>query len=114
MAQDAEVLRIAQRRYWREREARIVVEAWRSSGANLAQFARHHNLTANRLAWWARRLGAKEPVRFHAVRLVQRQSESPDPIEIKLTDGRLVRVPRGFEVEELRRVLGVLGETATC
>ena len=113
MAGEAEVRQVAQRRYWREAEGRIVVEAWRSSGEGLARFARRHELTPNRLAWWARRLGAQEPVRFHAVRLVQRP-ESDSLIEIELAGGRRVRVPRGFEAEDLRRVLGVLGEAAAC
>jgi len=115
MAREADVVQVAQRRYWREPEARILIEAWRSSGERLAGFARRHDFGPGRLARWVRRLGVEEAeVRFHAVRLVQRRPESHDPIEIELTDGRRVRVPRGFEVEELRRVLGVLGEAATC
>ena len=111
MARGADVLQVAQRRYWREPEARMLVEAWRSSGAGLA---RRHDFDPRRLARWVRRFEADESVRFHAVQLVQRRPESEGPIEIEVADGRRVRLPRGFEEEDLRRLLRVLGEAATC
>jgi hypothetical protein len=61
-----------------------------------------------------RRLEAQESVRFHAVRLVQRRAEPEGLIEIELADGHRVRVSRGFEAEDLRRVLQVLGEVCRC
>lgn len=114
MTREAEVRQVAQRRYWREAEARVVVEAWRSSGEGLTKFARRHDLRPNRLGWWVRRLGSHGQMRFHAVRLVQRRSESDGAIEIELRGDRRVRVPRSFEADDLRRVLEVLGEAATC
>ena len=114
MVREAEIREVAQRRYWREAEARVVVEAWRSSGEGLARFARRHDVRPNRLGWWVRRFGSQSQVRFHAVRLVQRRPESDGAIEIELKGDRRVRVPRDFEAEDLRRVLEVLGEAATC
>jgi hypothetical protein len=114
MVREAEVRRVAQRRYWREAEARVVVEAWRSSGEGLARFARRHDVRPNRLGWWVRRFGSQGRVRFHAVRLVQRGLESEGAIEIELRGDRRVRVPRSFDADDLRRVLEVLGEAATC
>lgn len=121
MARGADVRQVAERSYWRESEARVLVEAWRSSGEPLARFARRHGFEPRRLARWASRLerAADERVRFHPIRLLERQGE-PDrsgpgaPIEIELTYGRRVCVPRGFEAEDLRRVLAVLGEVAAC
>jgi hypothetical protein len=117
----ADVRQVAGRPYWREAEARVVVEAWRSSGEALARFARRHGFEPRRLARWASRLerAADEEVRFHPVRLLEQpvepeRSGSGAPIEIELAHGRRVCVPRGFEAEDLRRVLVVLGEVAAC
>jgi len=117
----AEVRRVVEKRYWRESDARVLVEAWRNSGETLAAFARRHGVERHRLARWVGRLedAADEAVRFHPVRLVDRRPESDSgghgaPIEIQLASGQRVRVPRGFEAEELRRVLAVLGEAARC
>lgn len=121
MGRAAEVRQVAERPYWREAEARVVVEAWRGSGEMLAVFAGRHGVEPRRLARWVRRLelGAEGGVRFHPVRLLEppaeaKRSGSGAPIEIELAHGRRVRVPRGFEAEELRRVLLVLGEVAAC
>ena len=118
MGRKADVRQVADRRYWREADARVLVEAWRSSGETLSGFARRHGVEPRRLARWVSRLPrvGEGSLRFHPVRLV----ESPlgtggwAPIEIQLAGGRRVRVPRGFETEDLRRVLAVLEETATC
>jgi hypothetical protein len=55
-------------------------------------------------------------VRFHPVRLAAGAParRAGGAIEIELGSGRCVRVPGGFEAEELRRVLAVLGEEAPC
>jgi len=118
MGREAEVRRVAERNYWREAEARIVVEAWRSSSETLSGFAKRHGVAPRRLARWASRLqeSGEGSLRFHPVRLVERSHESRDgaPIEIGLGGGRCVRVRRGFEAEDLRRVLAVLEEARTC
>jgi hypothetical protein len=98
----------------RLRTGRILLEAWQNSGEELRRFARRHDFQPKRLARWVRRLEAEHTVRFHAVRLVQRRPEPEGPIEIELARGQLVRVPRGFEAEDLRRVLAVLGEVERC
>jgi hypothetical protein len=118
----SEVRRVAERAYWRESEARVLVEAWQSSGETLAAFARRYGVDRQRLCRWVGRLegaAASETVRFHPVRLVDRGPEpgsggTGSTIEIELVGGQRVRVPRGFEAEELRRVLAVLAETAKC
>jgi hypothetical protein len=119
------VAAVARLRYWRNKEARIAVEAWQRSGQTLAEFSRRHRIRPRRLGRWANRLsagaeapGAKvEPVHFHPVRLVTAEKiaeESHDPIEIVLGDGCVVRVPRGFLAADLSRVLQVLATEAGC
>ena len=117
MGRKADVRLVAERRYWRKGEARVLVEAWRSSGETLSGFARRHGVEPGRLARLVSRLqGARGgSLRFHPVRLVESPPESGGgAIEIQLAGGRRVRVPRGFETEDLRRVLAVLEEAKTC
>ena len=68
--------RIAARSYWREADARVVVEAWRRSGLSVAAFARRHGLTAQRLAYWRAHVDAdtrpREGVPFHPCSCGQR------------------------------------------
>ncbi len=121
MARRVAVRQVSERPYWRESEARVLVEAWRSSGETLVRFARRHGFDARRLARWVSRLErvADEGVRFYPVRLLERQAQPERNgggarIEIELAHGRRVCVPRGFEAEDLRRVLAVLSEVAAC
>jgi len=113
--------RIAAQGYWREGEARVVVEAWRRSGESPAAFARRHGIARRRLERWARRLGAADGrVRFHRVRLVERGVADAVPrgvassIEIEWVPGRRVRVPAGFAADDLARVLEVLEAREGC
>ncbi len=111
---DAAVERVAGLRYWRAREARVMVEAWGRSGEDLREFAEGYGIQARRLARWAERLEpepADDAMRFHAVQLVEEQDRSGpghEPIEIVLGEGCSVRVPAGFAAEDLERVLTVL------
>jgi transposase-like protein len=112
------VKRIAERQRWREEDARVMVEAWLSSGESVSDFARGHGLRGERISRWASRFpkGEKESLSFHQVRLVESQDRfHPDvKIEVMLSDGRSVRVPHGFAPEELQKVLRVLEEGVWC
>jgi hypothetical protein len=105
---------IARRRYWREAEARAVVEAWRRSSEPIASFARRHGIHPQRVARWAARIKVAGVVRFHAVRLTPAAIDETRSIEIQLDGGWRVLVPRDFHSEDLRRVLAVLDERTTC
>jgi hypothetical protein len=110
------VVEVASRRYWREAEARVIVEAWRASGESLGEFARRHRVDARRVARWAGRVegSAVAPVRFHPVRLARPADGGGSAIEIHLVGGQRVRVPSGFQAEDLRRVLAVLDPGRPC
>lgn len=107
---------VAGRPYWREHDARLIVDAWRISGEPLSRFAPRHGVDPKRLARWANRLKRSEspPLQFHPVRITQADAPGTGTIEIQLHDGPTVRVGRGFQTEDLRRVLAVLEERATC
>jgi transposase-like protein len=65
-------------RTWTADEARSVLAAWRASGLSICGFARKHGLTAQRLSWWRRRLGAwEEEVVTDGVDAVERGSLVP-------------------------------------
>lgn len=107
------VVRVAEGRYWRDGDARIVVEAWQASGEGLGAFAKRYGIHPRRVRRWASQLGGKAEaaaVVFHPVRLVAaaRPAEPGALIEIVLGEGVIVRVPGGFAAEDLERVLGVL------
>lgn len=108
---------VAARGYWRESQARVMVEAWRASEATITVFAARHGVDARRLGRWVRRLaGEDEGVRFHPVRIMGGSvQERPSPlIEIELAGGQRVRVAPGFHGDDLQRVLAVIERTAAC
>lgn len=119
----------ASRSYWREADARHVVEAWRRSGQSLSRFATARGLKAARLSRWASRLGrravrtrgrgsagpARLKLRFHPVELVGNATAlEVGAIEVVLLDGRRVRVAAGFAGDDLARVLRVLEDRRQC
>jgi hypothetical protein len=69
--QDTQLSHASRRRYWREADARLVVDAWRQSGLLMAEFAKLHGVQAKRLSRWAQRLQTSlPPVTFHPVQPV--------------------------------------------
>lgn len=109
---------VAESRYWRESTAQVMVDAWRQSGETVAAFAMRHGVDRRRLARWVRRVEAKAAVvvPFHPVRVVGgvEGRVTDAPIEIAVGSTYRVRVPPGFEVEDLRRVLAVLAVGGSC
>lgn len=109
------VRRTARSRYWREEDARLVVDAWRESGDSLASFCRSHGVASVRLSRWASRLGRGTPVRFHPVRLTAGgESAARAGFEIELRDGTTVRLAAGFALDDLRRILSALVPAPRC
>lgn len=110
--QDTQLSHASRRRYWREADARLVVEAWRQSGLSMAEFAKLHGVQAKRLGRWAQRLQTSAPpVTFHPVQLLRKQTvnEAADArIEVVLANGRVIRIPAAFDAGDLRQVLDVL------
>ena len=122
---------MATRAEWTER-----VKRWKRSGVSAAEFARREGLKAKQLHWWSWKLGASdtaplpEQPRFLPVQVVSstaaassssavlvRTSSSGSAataIEIALPNGRLVRVPPGFDPATLERVLAIAAEAEAC
>jgi transposase-like protein len=106
-----------QRDEHKERQWRQWIARWRSSGLSIAAFCAQHDLsTANFYAWRStlQRRDQQHPP-FVAVHL----HDEPDPtttspLEVVLTDGRVVRVAVGFDATTLRQLLAVLREAPPC
>jgi len=48
---------------WKPEQARRELEAWRSSGLTLSEYAERRGVTTTRLSWWRARLGeSSQPV----------------------------------------------------
>ena len=114
------IAEVARRGYWRESDARVIVDAWRDSDETLVRFAQRHGVHRGRVSRCAGRLGRAEPVvpvRFHPVRVasdVAADRRGNASIEIALASGRCVRVAPGFDAEDLRCVLAVVDEGVRC
>jgi hypothetical protein len=109
---------VARRSYWREDDARRIVEAWQDSGEPISRFARSLGVDWRRISRWATRLGGSEEarLRFHPVRVTDEQAPHPRApyIDIEMGQGRRVRVAAGFATDDLRRVLAILDESRPC
>ncbi|MGK3961082.1 IS66 family insertion sequence element accessory protein TnpB [Sorangium sp. So ce118] len=110
---------MATRAEWPER-----VERWERSGLSAEKFARREGYKPKQLYWWRWKLRAEgpaqpspspEPPRFLPVHVVADASlVAPEPIEIALPNGRVVRVRPGFDPATLERVLALAAEETSC
>lgn len=97
----------------RRREMEALLAEQEKSGLSVARFARERGISAWSLYEWRRRLrkeggrGARRSQRFVQVRVVG-EPAGPSTIAVELPAGARVHVPRGFDEDELRRLLGVL------
>ena len=111
---------MATRDVWEQR-----VKRWRKSGLSADEFAAREGIKSRQLVWWRWKLGASPsaamapaPLRFLPVQVVDAPADtggSAVALEIALPNGRVVRVPEGFDAEMLARVLAIASsEGAPC
>jgi len=102
--------------YWREDDARRIVDAWRQGGQPVSVFAAGLGIDPRRVSRWASRLQPPQAdtLRFVPVRVADDHADGRVSIEITLGHGRQVRVPPGFAPDDLRRVLAILDERTSC
>ena len=118
---EQEFRKAAGRAYWREADARIVVEAWRASGEPMAAFCRRYDLRTNRLSRWLKRLEGDgrettAAISFLPVRVrdgALREGRSGSSVIVVRLGGELcVEITEGFDGATLRRVLEALRDEA--
>ena len=97
---------------WRDRITR-----WRASGRNVRDFCRREGLSEPSFYSWRRTLAERDadaasdaPV-FVPVHV--RAGPTSPALEVVLRSGHVLRVPHGFDPEQLRRVVAAL-ETPPC
>ena len=97
MSRRSEVAQVSRRGYWREAEARVMVEAWRSGGETLSEFAARYGVDPKRIARWASRLERPraEKVQFHPVRVVGVEPAGAPTLSQALQAGQPVDAPAG-------------------
>jgi hypothetical protein len=108
----------------RERFWSALIEERAESGQSLREFAAARGVVAGTLAWWrseinrreARRAGQTVPGRpkpkaIPLVPVTIAESSVAPVYEVALPGGAAVRVPTGFDIDSLRRLIAVLEET---
>ena len=110
---DGSVRRAVESRYWREQDARAVLDELGASGLGMQVFCRRYGVGRQRVRYWQRRLAASEGVTeapvFLPVRVVTpRLAVADEAIEVVVRGERTVRVRPGFDRALLLRVLEVL------
>ena len=111
------------RRRWTEKEARQALAALGRSGLPLTTFAIQEGLSPQRLSRWRSKLGQASAPLFEeipnseivsAVHVDAEARSAPEPFEIVLSSGRVIRVPAAFDAAALGRLLAVVEEVRAC
>jgi transposase-like protein len=118
-----------------------MLRQWQGSGLSIRAFCRKHNLAEPSFYAWRRTLAERDPAAHPALaepdpaHQAQRQrtpsdrrehaqipplfvplrvAASASVLEVVLSQGRVVRVPAGFDPATLRQLLAVLEEERPC
>lgn len=94
-------------------EWQVLVSGWRASRMSRRAFAAAHGVDPQTLSWWAWRLGSSSaPRRVRSPAFVEvvvaEAADRPGPDFVVEIGVIRVRVPRGFDGGELRRLVEAL------
>ena len=101
----------------KEQQWRRWIARWQTSGLSVAAFCVRHGLAAPSFYAWRRTVQRRDTsaATFVSVQLAPDEAPASAPVlEVVLPDGRLVRVPAGFDAATLRQLLAVLREDSSC
>lgn len=94
---------------WRER-----IRRWEQSGLGRKEFAEREGVHPSTLGWWRCELARRDGDQGAPVVALTRVTVTPTvataPLEVVVAGGPVVRVPTGFDVVTLERLLSVLEE----
>jgi transposase-like protein len=102
--------RFGESRRWNEAIARQALDALKSSGLTLAEFARRESVDVQRLRRWRDRMTPREAGVEVPTFVEVKVAPPATMVEIVLLSGRLVRVPAAVDVNALRRLVAMLEE----
>lgn len=102
-----------QRRRWSITDARAALADLEASGLSIAGFARRQGLEPHRLYRWQKRLAEVVPgvAAPPTPPVIEIRPRRPEPIEIVLSSGRILRVAETIDTTALERLLTVLERT---
>jgi len=94
----------------RAKDWQRLVRAWQRSGLSQAAFCRQHGLSPVTFSSWRHRIASPAAVvpearRFVEVALAPGEREV---YEVRLRCGRTVRVPAGFQADDLARLIAAV------
>jgi transposase-like protein len=100
----------------KEQEWRRRLREWQRSGLGVSTFCRRYGLVEKHLYRWRRILAERdaEQAAFVPVHLLTENASPNGVLEVVLTGGRRLRVPKGFDAATLRQLLAVLEEQTSC
>jgi transposase len=101
----------------KERQWRHWIALWQTTTSSVAAFCAQHHLSTACFYAWRRTLQRRDQQLppFVPVHLVTDTPPTPpQPLELLLADGRVVRVPPGFDPPTLRQLLALLQEQPPC
>ena len=94
--------------YWRQ-----LIQRWQASGLSIRAFCRQHHLATPSFYAWRRTLRERDrsaeqtapPLTFLPIHVRDDDSSVSPPLELVFANGRCLRIPIGFDPEQLRAVL---------
>lgn len=98
---------------------RVLVSAWKRSGLSQIAYSRQHQIGNHLLSYWRKRLGRAKIAPARGVDFIQVAKEKPSsaspppqPLDIVLSCGSVVRVSPGVDPALLRLVVTTLAGDA--
>jgi hypothetical protein len=106
--------------YWRDEDARVVLDVWSASGQSVAAFAHEHGLQRARLHRWKQRLmpdiADEVGALFWPVKVATEPSRPPEvqTWRVELAGGVSIEVPCAGGAALLAETLAAIREGWTC
>lgn len=108
--------RFQTRRRWTIADAQEALAAQHASGLSMSAFAKREGLDAQRLSRWRRRLASRPAGRRLAPRaaFIELVPRAPEPVEVVLRSGRILRVSTAVDAAALQRLVAALEQAEPC